>query len=192
MLESDPALRRLEVRSRLVKYPFFASLVLFAAAIVLSAAASTSWLLLLAAAAAAWMLFARLAVNSFRDLHQSDYEWRLGHAPLRERTVLELAKRAVWPWTDEVPDEASHAVLVADEIGGPLRAEAFLDWDAAQKRVGQRVDLLGGEQKPVVVALVELEAGSEPAVIEVAGGRIEGRRPLLSLPEAADGWLVGV
>ncbi len=86
----------------------------------------------------------------------------------------------------------SRFVLVADEIGGPLRAEAFLDWDAAQKRIGQRVDLLGGEQKPVVVALVELEAESEPAVIEVAGGRIEGRRPLLSLPEAADGWLVGV
>ena len=192
MLERDPALRRLEVWSRWLKYPVIASLALVAAGIVLSVIESQSWLLLLLGAAVAWFVVARLAVTAWRRLYVSDYEWRLKHAPRRERTLLVLAQRAVWPWSQEVPDEATHAVLVADEIGGEIRVESFLDWSAAQDRLEQRVDLLGGETKPVVVALVELDAEDEPAVIDVSAGRIEGRRSLEALPQAENGWLVGV
>jgi hypothetical protein len=190
--DRDPARRRLELWSRWLKYPLIASLACFAAGIALAAIWNRSWLILLAVAAIAWFAFARLAIRVWRELHLSDYRWRLDRAPPRERTLLLLAQRAVWPWPEQVPEAATHAVLVADEIGGHLQVESFLDWNAAQDRVERRVDLLAGERSPVVVALVELDAEAEQAVIEVVGGRIEGRRPLDSLPEAEDGWLVGV
>ena len=193
MLANDPSLRRLDLLTRGLKWPVIASLALVAIGIVLTIAASPSWWVLLALASVAWLVLARAAVRTSRDLHLGDYDWRLEHGSARERNVLVLAQRAVWSWGDEIPDDATHAVLVADEIGGPLRAESFLDWETARKRVEERPDLLAGERKPVVVALVELDATEEPAVIRVVGGRIEeGRRALESLPKAEDGWLVGV
>ncbi len=192
MLEGDPALRRLEQRARWLKYPVVASLVLVAAAIALTAIADLSWLWLLFGAALAWFVFARLAVVTWRELHLTDYEWRLDHADTRERNLLHLAQRAIWPWGQEVADEATHAVVVAEEIGGQLEVESFGPYAEAEKRLDERTDMLGGERRPVVVALVELDAESDQAVIEVVGGRTEGRRALTSLPLAQDGWLVGL
>jgi hypothetical protein len=192
MLEADPSLRRLETWGRLLKYPVIACLALVAAAIVLSIALDPAWLLLLFGAAFAWLGFARLSIRVFRELHLNDLEWRLHHASQRERNLLLLAQRATWPWTQEVPDDATHAVLVVGEIGGPLAVGEFCDWERAKERLEHRLDLLGGERDEITVGFVELDAPSERALIEVEEGRVGERRSITSLDLSHDGWLVGI
>lgn len=192
MLDADPALRRYVFWGQALKYPVIACIALVAAAIVLAIAEDPSWLLLLFGAAFAWLIFARLAVHVFRKLHRSDLEWRLGHAPVRERNLLTLAQRATWPWGQEISDDATHAVLVVGEIGGSLRVDEFCDWERARSRLDRRLDLLGGERDDVTVGFVELDAAPESALIEIEEGRVGKRRPLDSLELDEDGWLVGV
>jgi hypothetical protein len=192
MLAADPALRRLALWGRLLKFPVIASLALVAAAIVLSIALDPGWVVLLAAAGLLWLLFARLSIHVFRELHQKDYRWRLDHAPQRERTLLRLAQRATWAWSEEVPETATHAVLVVAEIGGQIEVEDFCDEGAARARLERRADRLAGESEPIVVGLVELDAEPERALIAVEDGRPGERRALDSLPLAEDGWLVGI
>ena len=57
----------------------------------------------------------RAAQRVFRDLHLNDFRWRLDHGTQRERTLLQLAQRATWQWSKEVPAAASHAVLVVED-----------------------------------------------------------------------------
>lgn len=192
MLDADPALRRHAFWGRVLKYPVITCIVLVAAAIVLSIAEDPSWLLLLFGAAFAWLGFARLAVYVFRKLHRSDLEWRLGHGSVRERNVLTLAQRATWPWGEEVPDDATHAVLVVGEIGGSLRVDEFCDWEKARSRLDHRLDLLAGERDDVTAGFVELDAPPESALIEIEEGRVGKRRPIDSLELDEDGWLVGI
>jgi len=192
MLAADPALSRLEFWGRMLRFPVFASLAVVATAIVLTLVEGPDWLLLLLAGGLLWLGFAQIAIRVWRQIHLSDLAWRLDHAPQRERTMLTLAQRATWNWSDEIPDDATHAVLVVGEIGGELQVEEFCDWETAKARLDQRVDLLSREREPVVVGLVELDPGDEPALIAVEAGRIGERRPLESLPLAGDGWLVGI
>lgn len=192
MLAEDSALRRLERWSQWLKYPLYGSLALVAAGLALGAIFGIAWLVFAAAALLAWLAIARLTTKVWRDLYLSDYRWRLDHASPREGMLLRLARHAVWSWDEEVPAEATHAVLVATEIGGQLQVESFLERERAEERLTRRVDLLAGEVSPVVVGLVELDAEPGRAVVEVSAGRPEGRRSLDSLPEAPDGWLVGV
>ena len=192
MLEADPALRRLQFWGELLRFPVFASLGAFAVGIVLAIVFDLSWLYLVFGGALAWLLFARLAIKVWRDVHLSDLEWRLEHGPQRERTLLALAQRAVWNWADEVPDEATHAIVVIEEVGGELQVESFGDLDAATERASRRIDALSGEREPVVVGAVELDAPEERALIEVRGAKLASRRDLTSLALAEDGWLVGI
>jgi hypothetical protein len=192
MLDADPALRRYVTWGQLLKYPVIACLALVAAAIVLSIAVDPAWLLLLFGAAFAWLGFARLAVHIYRELHLSDLRWRLDHGSQRERNLLALAQRATWPWSEEVPDEATHAVLVVGEIGGSVRVAEFCDWEKAKTRLDHRLDLLGGERDDVTVGFVELDAPPESALIEIDEGRPGKRRAIDSLELDEDGWLVGI
>jgi hypothetical protein len=192
MLAADPSLRRLELYGRLLRFPVFASLGVFAIGIVLAIVLDASWLWLVVGGILAWLLFARLAIGIWRRIHLTDHQWRLDHSDQRERNLLTLAQRATWNWSDEVPPGSSHAVLVLSEIGGELRVESFCHEGAARARIDERVDLLGGEQEPIVVGLVELDTEPERALIDVEAGRIGDRRALESLPLAQDGWLVGI
>ncbi len=192
ILEADPSLRRLQTWGRLLRFPVFASLGAFAIGIVLSIAVDNSWLYLVVGGALAWLLFARIAIKVWRDLHLSDLEWRLEHGSQRERTLLALAQRATWAWPEEVAEESTHAVLVVESVGGQLEVEEFCDLDTARARVERHVDRLAGEEQPVVVGLVELDAETDRALIDAEGGRLGDRRSLESLELAPDGWLVGI
>ena len=192
MLEADPSLRRLRFWGELLRFPVFASLGVFAIGIVLTIVFDLSWLYLVFGGVLAWLLFARLAIKVWRDLHLSDLAWRLEHGSQRERTVLALAQRAVWNWPDEIPDEATHAVVVIEEVGGELQVESFGSLDEATDRAGKRIDALSGEREPVAVGVVEIDAPEETALIEVANGKLGKRRDLTSLELAEDGWLVGI
>lgn len=192
MLEADPSLARLRFWGELLRFPVFASLGVFAVGIVLTIAFDLSWLYLVAGGALAWLLFARIAIKVWRDLHMGDLEWRLEHGSQRERTLLALARRATWAWPEEIADESTHAVLVVEAVGGELEVEDFCDYGAAKARVERRVDRLAGEEQPVVVGLVELDAEPDRALIDAEGGRLGDRRSLESLELAPDGWLVGI
>ncbi len=77
-------------------------------------------------------------------------------------------------------------------LGGQPEVAAFADAATAQARAESRPDLLAGEREPMVVGLVELDAEPARALVEVVAGKVGERRPLDSLPPAAEGWLVGV
>lgn len=192
MLEADPSLARLRFWGELLRFPVFASLGVFATGIVLTLVFDLSWLYLVIGGALAWFLFARLAVKVWRDVHLSDLAWRQEHGSQRERTLLTLAQRAVWNWPDEVPDDATHAVIVIEEVGGELEVEKFCGLDEATQRAAERIDALAGEREPVAVGVVELDVPEENALIEVVNGKLAGRRDLKSLELAEDGWLVGI
>ena len=86
MLEADPSLTRLLFWGELLRFPVFGSLGVFAVGIVLTIVFDLSWLYLVIGGALAWLLFARLAVKVWRDLHLGDLEWRLEHGSQREKT----------------------------------------------------------------------------------------------------------
>ena len=151
-----------------------------------------TWLYLVVGGALAWFLFARLAVTVWRDFHLADLDWRLEHGSQRERTLLALAQRATWNWADEVPDEATHAVVVIEEVGGELEVERFCTLAEAEERAAQRIDALSGEREAVAVGVVELDAPEDRALVEVRNGKLGERRDLKSLKPAEDGWLVGI
>ena len=192
MLEADPSLARLRFWGELLRFPVFASLGVFAVGIVLTIVLNLTWLYLVIGGALGWFVFARLAVKVWRDFHLADLDWRLEHGSQRERTLLALAQRAVWNWPDEVPDDATHAVLTIDEVGGELQVERFCGLAEAEERAAQRIDALSGEREAIAVGVVELDAPEERALIEVVNGRLAGRRDLKSLEPAEDGWLVGI
>ena len=192
MLAADPELRRYLTWGKVLKYPVILCLALVAAAIVLSIAVDPAWLVLLFGAAFAWLGFARLSIHVFRELQLNDLQWRLDHASQRERNLLTLAQRATWSWSEEIPDDATHAVLVVHEIGGALTVDEFCAWEKAKARLDHRLDLLGGERDDVTVGFVELDAPAERALIEIEEGAVGKRRPLESLELDEDGWLVGI
>ena len=190
MLEADPSLARLRFWGELLRFPTFASLGVFAVGIVLAIALDLTWLFMVFGGALAWLLFARLAVKVWRDFHRADLAWRLEHGSQRERTLLALAQRAVWNWTDEVPDDATHAVVVIEEVGGELQVEKFCGLAEAEARAAQRVDALSGEREPVAVGVVELDAPEERALIEVVV-RQARQAPRPEVPRAGRGRLAG-
>jgi hypothetical protein len=192
MLEADPSLARLRFWGELLRIPTFASLGVLAVGIVLTIVFDLSWLYLVIGGALAWFLFARLAVKVWRDFHLADLDWRLEHGSRRERTLLALAQRAVWNWPDEVPADATHAVIVIEEVGGELHVERFCGLAEAEERAARRIDALAGESEAVAVGVVELDAPEERALIEVVNGKLASRRDLKSLEPAEDGWLVGI
>lgn len=192
MLEADPALRRQLFWGELLRFPVFASLGVILVGVILTIALDLTWLFLVAGGALAWFLFARLAIQLWREVHLNDFRWRLDHGSQRERTLLTLAQRATWNWAEEIPDDATHAVIALEEVGGELEVEKFCGLDAAKALVNEPHDILAGERQPVVVGLVELDAEPERALIEVRGRTIGERRSLTDLDVADDGWLVGI
>jgi hypothetical protein len=137
MLEADASLRRQLLWGELLRFPVFASLGVILAGVILSIALDPTWLYLVFGAVLAWFAFARLAIRLWREVHLNDLRWRLDHAPQRERTVLTLAQRATWNWAEEVPDDATHAVIALEEVGGELEVERFCDYAAAKEQIGR-------------------------------------------------------
>jgi hypothetical protein len=192
MLEKDATLRRVLFWGEVLRFPVFASLGVILVGVILTIALDLSWLYLVIGGALAWFLFARLAIQCWRRVHLDNLQWRLDHGTQRERTLLTLAQRATWNWPEEVPDDATHAVVVLEEVGGELEVEKFDDFDGAKKLVETPHDLLAGDREPVIVGLVELDSPPESALIEVRGHTIGKRRSLTELDVAEDGWLVGI